>query len=309
MIDVWVTVGIQGSGKTTWAIGFCKKTGAFRLEMDQYRNMMGFHAGSPEWSKDKEAMAFECMLSNLVQMVKDGHSVVISNTHLNRNWAKRYKEALRHYEVNWRVADFTDVPLETCLARNAQRQGLENVPEAVIRKAWSGYQRSLNNEQVITEDWLNDKGWEVRSYTGTPGKPKAIICDLDGTLYKMGDRSPYAFWAVDKDAIVKPVHNALKAARAFGYAVILASGRDSGRNGEFRAQTQKVLTRDAVVYEDLFMRSAGDRRKDNQVKHELFWEHIAPDWDVDYILDDRNQVVDTWRAMGLACFQTAPGEF
>ena len=57
------------------------------------------------------------------------------------------------------------------------------------------------------------------------------------------------------------------------------------------------------------MRREGDNRKDSIVKHELFWKVVAPHWNVIGVLDDRQQVVDMWRSMGLTCAQVAPGDF
>jgi hypothetical protein len=45
------------------------------------------------------------------------------------------------------------------------------------------------------------------------------------------------------------------------------------------------------------------------VKRELFEKHVLPNYYVEFILDDRQQVVDEWRRMGLTCFQVAPGDF
>jgi hypothetical protein len=50
-------------------------------------------------------------------------------------------------------------------------------------------------------------------------------------------------------------------------------------------------------------------RKDSVVKQELFDEHIRDIYDVVAVYDDRQQVVDMWRAMGIDCFQVAPGNF
>lgn len=57
------------------------------------------------------------------------------------------------------------------------------------------------------------------------------------------------------------------------------------------------------------MRPEGDKRKDSIVKAELFDKHIKDNYAVDFVLDDRNQVVKMWRDMGLKCLQVAPGEF
>jgi hypothetical protein len=57
------------------------------------------------------------------------------------------------------------------------------------------------------------------------------------------------------------------------------------------------------------MRPAGDSRKDSIVKSELFDAQIREAYDVVCVLEDRNQVVEAWRAMGLTVLQVAEGNF
>ena len=57
-------------------------------------------------------------------------------------------------------------------------------------------------------------------------------------------------------------------------------------------------------YKKLVMRKTGDYRKDSIVKREMFEEHIEGKYNVLFVLDDRNQVVDMWRKeLGLTCLQ------
>ena len=45
------------------------------------------------------------------------------------------------------------------------------------------------------------------------------------------------------------------------------------------------------------------------VKKEILDRDILPRWDVLFAIDDRQQVVDMWRANGVTCLQCAPGDF
>ena len=60
---------------------------------------------------------------------------------------------------------------------------------------------------------------------------------------------------------------------------------------------------------ELFMREADDNRKDSIIKEEIYNKVIKPRYNIKLVLDDRNQVVDMWRNIGLPCFQVAPGDF
>ena len=83
----------------------------------------------------------------------------------------------------------------------------------------------------------------------------------------------------------------------------------SGRGEEHRAVTEKWLTDNQIPWDRLFMRRAGDNRKDSIVKVELLdqirqWHGEPWVW-----LDDRNQVVDAIRAAGVRVLQVAQGNF
>ena len=60
----------------------------------------------------------------------------------------------------------------------------------------------------------------------------------------------------------------------------------------------------------LFMRPAGDTRDDRIVKREIYEREIKGKYNVLWVLDDRNKVVDMWRReLGLTCLQVAEGNF
>ena len=65
----------------------------------------------------------------------------------------------------------------------------------------------------------------------------------------------------------------------------------------------------SLVNWKLFMREHNDHRADHEVKREMFLVEIEDDYDIQFVLDDRKQVVDMWRKEGLPCFQVAPGDF
>ncbi len=58
------------------------------------------------------------------------------------------------------------------------------------------------------------------------------------------------------------------------------------------------------------MRKENDGRKDAIIKRELFDAEIAGKYFIEFILDDRNQVVNMWRdELKLPCFQVYYGDF
>jgi hypothetical protein len=83
----------------------------------------------------------------------------------------------------------------------------------------------------------------------------------------------------------------------------------SGRSDKFRDITQNWLTKNGAPDGPLFMRVDGDWRKDWIIKGELFDLHVRDKYNVLFCLDDRNQVVNFWRSLGLTGFQVAAGDF
>ena len=57
------------------------------------------------------------------------------------------------------------------------------------------------------------------------------------------------------------------------------------------------------------MRRFKDFRADYVVKREIYDNYITQMYDVEIVLDDRNQVVDMWRGAGLRVLQVAEGDF
>jgi hypothetical protein len=91
-----------------------------------------------------------------------------------------------------------------------------------------------------------------------------------------------------------------------GYKIIFASGREDS----CRAETARWLKdRCGIRAFSLYMRKTGDNRKDSIVKEEIYKNDILPEYYVAFVLDDRQQVVDALREIGLTVFQVAPGKF
>jgi len=136
--------------------------------------------------------------------------------------------------------------------------------------------------------------------------PKAIICDLDGTLALMNGRNPFDANKCDEDLINEPVANVLKNYKKLGYKILLVSGRED----RYKEPTLRFLTIHGIEYDDLIMRKTKDSRKDSIIKTEIYNDHIKDKYFIEFVLDDRNQVVDTWRKdLKLPCFQVYYGDF
>lgn len=139
------------------------------------------------------------------------------------------------------------------------------------------------------------------------GLPKAIMVDLDGTL-SLGHsgRTWYDAKTCDKDALNEPVAEVVRVMAEKGIMVLICTGRE----GKYLDPTLRFLEINDIEYDRLWMRSPGDYRADSIIKHNMYEENIRDKYEVLFVLDDRQQVVDMWRlAFGLTVFQVAPGDF
>jgi hypothetical protein len=143
-------------------------------------------------------------------------------------------------------------------------------------------------------------------YTPPAGAPSVVLVDVDGTVALRAGRSPYDETLVDTDLPNRPVIMTVRALHAAGHAIVYCSGRTEGCRDKTEVWLREHV---GVPFEALHMRPVGDQRRDSIVKLELFDAHIRHRYAVLCVLDDRKQVVEAWRAIGLTVLAVADGDF
>ena len=149
-----------------------------------------------------------------------------------------------------------------------------------------------------------------------------VIFDIDGTLADIEHRRHHVsgkkkdFNSFNKemgnDVANEPIVKLLQMCCDSGYLIIYCTGRmERDRDVTINFLNQLSIT-DNFVPEHLMMR-ANKRRSDPdwEVKQDMLHE-ILKTLDKENILftvDDRQKVVDMWRANGLTCLQVAEGNF
>lgn len=155
-------------------------------------------------------------------------------------------------------------------------------------------------------DWGFTTALEMANpYRPVTGTPHAIVVDIDGTLAIHNNRGPFDFDKVETDDLCEGVATFVNLMYAGFREVILLSGRQS----EWRPQTERWLEKHHIGYTELHMRAVDDRRSDCLVKAHLFDQHVRDRFDVTHVLDDRDRCVLLWRKLGLPCWQVAEGNF
>ena len=60
-----------------------------------------------------------------------------------------------------------------------------------------------------------------------------------------------------------------------------------------------IVLHETFYFTSLYMRPEGSYEKDTKIKEEMFWEHIAPYYNVECVFDDRPVVCRMWADIGL----------
>jgi predicted kinase len=278
--------GLPGSGKSFWAA----RQEAVVVNKDEIREVLSATTGWV-WSQKNEADVIAKRDEIIIAALKEGKNVISSDTNFARVHKVRLEQIARENGAMFEIVKFTDVPIETCIERDKLRDS--PVGEKVIRTMASRY-IAANAPDIVP-------------YTIPDGDAmSAIICDLDGTLALLNGRSPYDASTCEKDTCNEPIRNILEVYYRFmQWQIIYLSGRED----KFRTQTESFLRQNHCPPGPLHMRTAGDYRKDAIIKTEIFDSNIRKKYRVRFVLDDRNQVVEMWRKMGLTCLQCAEGNF
>lgn len=305
MTTVTLTTGLPASGKTTAAKELVDE-GARRVNLDDLRRMLDFNYGDKRLSQEHEETALTIQDAAVLALVNDGFDVVVDNTHLTQRTPKRLRKLLGS-RVTFDVIDCTDVDVETCSVRDADREG--SVGREVIERMAKTLAGSQKNGWRLTPAWMNDVS---NVYTYSPPEPytrtdlpPAVICDIDGTVaINDGHRGHYEYGKVKDDKPSTPILQLVRDLSA-GFPILFLSGREDSCKGQTTAWLNDHFGRPF----ELHMRPTGDHRPDYLIKSELFDAHVRDRYSVNLVLDDRNQVVRLWRDLGLTCLQVADGDF
>lgn len=146
-------------------------------------------------------------------------------------------------------------------------------------------------------------------------KPKAIICDLDGTLVDSSHRRHFVFnkenikdwdgWtkATGGDKANQWCVDLIESMADNDIEVIFLTGRSEAS----RKPTIDWLRRNLPGFDRclLYMRPVNDRREDYTIKQEIYNNVISKQFEVIFAIDDKDSVVDMWRENGVVCLHCA----
>lgn len=280
MKRVIVLKGLPASGKTRWAQREMEShPGVYvRVSRAELLEMLG----QGEAGRTLVRLATRQRDALILEALEAGRNVIVDDQHLDPAEEQEIRELVAGKgEVEVR---FFEADVEDAVRRDRKRP--KPVGAKVIRR--------MHREHLASPPQV---------YEGDPSLPPAVICDLDGTLALLNGRNPYDAARCERDLLNPAVASILAALT--GVEVLLVSGRED----RHRPQTERWLKRHEIRYAELHMRKTRDHRKDTVVKREIFEREIRERFNIQFVLDDRDQVVEMWRSLGLTCLQVAEGDF
>jgi hypothetical protein len=155
---------------------------------------------------------------------------------------------------------------------------------------------------------------------------RAYIFDIDGVLADCSHRLHFIqqepkdwkrfYENSDKDEVIQPNKNTLRLLRnaLHGYqtrGILFVTGRSEAyRELTMNWLKKKVWGCFGNFYNDmLFMRKDGDFRPDWEVKKEIYEKELKDKYEILGVFEDRTQVVQMWRSLGLTCYQVCEGNY
>ena len=297
-----MTKGLPASGKTTWAKEQVIASGGRtkRVNKDDLRAMID----NSVWSKqnEKNILAVRDYITKHYLLL--GNDVIVDDTNLTPNHEKRLSEIAGETGAIFEIKSFLDVPLATCILRNAQR--VNPVPETAIRSMYKSFVKPKAKIAEYVKPPYN------------PDLPNCIIVDIDGTLAHMNGRSPYDYSQVHTDVVDE---NVAQLVRKYAQRDIMFETPDtyiiivSGRDDTCKDETLKWLADNNIPFDEFYMRDhtlvdeKGNKLDDTVIKKNIYEDMIKPRFNVRFVLDDRDRVVKMWREQGLKVLQVAEGDF
>ena len=123
-----IMCGIPGSGKSTWIKNHLRAAAAYWVSRDKIRFEM-MRPGDSYFTNEKEVYNTFCKITE--NLLKENKNVIADATFLNKKSRSSFLDKI-NIKPNHTKVVVLDTPIEVCLDRNENREGLAKVPAAAI---------------------------------------------------------------------------------------------------------------------------------------------------------------------------------
>ena len=137
MPTLYLTRGLPGSGKTTWARREAEYLDAECVDRDGIRRML--RTTWPHGDRAAEDMCTVVQHATIRALFYAGRSIICHDTNLDPRVVDQLTRLARRFGADVVIEDFRDVPLQVCIDRDAARPEGERVGETTIRAMWAAH--------------------------------------------------------------------------------------------------------------------------------------------------------------------------
>ena len=285
MAHVEILRGISGSGKSTYAR---TQTDAIIVSRDLIRPMFGA-VGKTVLSPEKERLVTRIELDLIREALYRGQDVIVDNTNLNGQFAAPYAELAHTMGATFSEKLF-GVDVNVAVGRT-------DVPDSVVYRQAAQFAKIKPIVSRLPEP--------IRPIVMDENRPDTIIVDVDGTLAHNSPnnpRDPYDGSRAGEDHVDETLAAMLDVLDENYFIHIV-----TGRGLRHRHLTEEWLKDHAIPYDHLWTRPDNDTSvPDAWVKYQIAKE-IARTHNIVGVFDDRERVIDMWRAAGIKTFDVGQG--
>ena len=285
MAHVEILRGISGSGKSTYAR---TQTDAIIVSRDLIRPMFGV-VGKTVLSPEKERLVTRIELDLIREGLYRGQDVIVDNTNLNDQFATRYADL-----AHTMGATFSE---KLFCANVGVAVGRTDVPDSVVYRQAAQFAKIKPVVSRLPEP--------IRPIVMDENLPDTIIVDVDGTLAHNNPnnpRDPYDGSRAGEDHVDETLAAMLDVLDENYFIHIV-----TGRGLRHRHLTEEWLKDHAISYDHLWTRPDNDTSvPDAWVKYQIAKE-IARTHNIVGVFDDRERVIDMWRAAWIKTFDVGQG--
>ena len=151
MNTLYILCGPSGCGKSTWARNFTKEhKEVLWASRDEIRYTL-LKDGEDYFSHEKEV--FRRFVRTIFAELADGFDCIADATHLNEFSRRKLTQALDMYITEYNIIYVVfNTDVNTCIKRNANREGRTNVPENIIRNMYRDYRApSMDEDERVID--------------------------------------------------------------------------------------------------------------------------------------------------------------
>lgn len=291
--NIIITIGLPGSGKTTWAKDFVKENPNYvRVERDELRfSLKNIPIGDSKFEKLVTQLQYQMVHTSL----NNKYNVILSDTNCNKKYLLQFIDEFKtKADITFKVFD---TPIEECIKRDSLRE--KKVGEDIIKRMNNGFVE-IKNTMVLDEITKLPEIVYPHHYDDT--LLDCVIVDLDGTIaHANGKRHIYNFKDVGVDDLDFNMFKIIDALSNNDIALIFLTARDE----ECFDETLDWLRKHnfPLMNYMLLMRKHNDFRPSTVVKKELYETYIKGKLNVLCAFDDNSDVIQMWRDNDIKALQ------